>query len=1017
MKLIIWNCQGIGGDLTVDNLLEANRLHTPDIVILLETKNKSHRYGFLKKSLGLEYMFAVEPHGLSGGLCRMGKRIEQEPDCCLLIGDFNDILCNEEKEGGNYRPASNMRDFREFVASNELMDLGYEGYPFTWRNNRESLPIQQRLDRGLATMGWNNIYPDTTIRHLVLEGSNHAMLVLSTEKIYNQIKGLEDSNGKWHTCDNDICDIANSYFTGLFQSCRPNKIRDVEVCMETRVSPEDNRDLVAPITDEEIKEAAFQIPSDRAPGPDGFSGCFYKDHWTIVGEEVVKAIKAFWHSGSMLRKLNHTNLVLIPKVKCPKNMTQFRPIALCNVIYKILAKVITNRLKKIMPKVIGENQSAFVAGKQIQDNILVVHEILHSLNHQSKDMQKGMAIKLDMAKAYDRVEWDFLLSMMSKMGFAPLFCNRVKECISTVSFSILINGLPTGYIQPQRGLRQGDPLSPFLFLICTEGFSSLIRKGMERGVLHGYKFTPNGIPLTHLFFADDSVLFGNATVEEAQGVVDILNTYASGSGQEINLSKSSIFFGTSTSKRIKKRIGNTLGIPHKDGFGKYLGLQADFGLSKKAVFAEIRDKMEARLAGWSEQFLSQAGKEVMIKAVAMALPNFAMSCFKLPIGCFNLAFLAKIGWRLIQNPTSLLATVLRDKYYPGKCFKEAGKGRNTSWGWKGIFEGRTTWKEEVISAGFNRDEARKILSIPLSKSGCLDRLVWHYTVNGDYSVKTGYGVAMNLMENGNLGKKGLGASSAHRKNNLTWKRIWKLQNMDKAEEILQEVAFGLWRLWKNRNDVVFNGVHRQHLEVMMLWRKNIYEYREALSLSLKSEGQLISKNLKPEQSPQLHWTKPKFGIIKVNTDAAWCSSSLRTGVGWVGRDFAGLLQFAGGSGIGICHSAAAAEACAIRSALVACIENGFDKVIIESDALVIIKMLSKVSPQDYSIECILGDIEILVRRLMSVTFSFVPRESNHAAHSVAKFAFQQGGDYVWDCIGPKFLFNILARDVNIPIRL
>ncbi|CAN6693921.1 unnamed protein product [Malus baccata var. baccata] len=241
--------------------------------------------------------------------------------------------------------------------------------------------------------------------------------------------------------------------------------------------------------------------------------------------------------------------------------------------------------------------------------------------------------------------------------------------------------------------------------------------------------------------------------------------------------------------------------------------------------------------------------------------------------------------------------------------------------------------------------------------------------------------------------------------------------MDKAEEILQEVAFGLWRLWKNRNDVVFNGVHRQHLEVMMLWRKNIYEYREALSLSLKSEDQLISKNLKTEQSPQLHWTKPKFGTIKVNTDAAWCSSSLRTGIGWVGRDFAGLLQFAGGSGTSICHSAAAAEACAIRSALVSCIENGFDKVIIESDVLGIIKMLRKVSSHDYSIECILGDIEILVQRLMSVTFSFVPRESNHAAHSVAKFALQQGGDYVWDCIGPKFLFNILARDVNIPIHL
>ncbi|CAN6710400.1 unnamed protein product [Malus baccata var. baccata] len=1152
MKLITWNCQGIGGDLTVDNLLESNRLHTPDIVILLETKNKSYRYEFLKRRLGLDYMFAVEPQGLSGGLCvfwkdgsqvtllkaeefvievkiwdgnlnkqwrlfaiyastdekkrkeqwtRLGKRIEQDRDCCLLIGDFNDILCNEEKEGGNYRPASSMRDFREFVARNELMDLGYEGYPFTWRNNRESQPIQQRLDRGLATMGWNNTYPDTTIRHLVLEGSDHAMLLLSTEKLKawrgrkfsydarwsklkecrelvaqdwennsrgshafrlcEKLKKLRTSLKVWYkgrgrnskTAINNLKDeIRRAYMSNQFaseESCRPSRIQEIEDCMEARVTPEDNRDLMSPISDEEILEAAFQIPSTRAPGPDA---------------DMVKTIKAFWHSGTLLRKLNHTNLVLIPKVKCPRKMTQFRPIALCNVSYKILAK--------------------------------------------SQDSQIGMAIKLDMAKAYDRVEWDFLLSMMTKLGFASMFCNRVMECISTVSFSILINGSPMGYIHPTRGLRQGDPLSPFLFLICAEGFSSLIRKGLE-------------------------LLFGNATIEEAQGVADILKMYASGSGQEINMSKSSIFFGTATSKRNKKKIGETLGIQHKDGFGKYLGLQADFGLSKKAVFAEIRDKIESRLAGWSEQFLSQAGKEVLVKAVAMALPNYAMSCFKLPIGvcrdvekavrsywwkgndqkrgCHWISWdrLMKqkraggLGWRVgdgenidirkdpwLPTPTTFLANPLDSL--------EVTKVREL------IEPISKSWKAEIIVAGFNQEEARKILSIPLSKTGCRDRLVWHHTVNGVYSVKTGYGVAINLMENGALGRKGRGAPSENRRSNPMWRKIWTLQVPNKIkyfiwkccnnalavrqnlqrrhmrvenicgvcnsvgesenhlffhcdfsqrfwfgshlylnshklagvdfleswetfcnrikstamnEEILQEFAFGLWRLWKNRNEVVFNGVHRPHLEVLTLWKRNIAEYREALLPSLAEDSQLHVKPHKMVNRMKSHWKKPTFGTIKINTDAAWCRSSLRTGVGWVGRDFAGLLQFAGGSGNGLCHSAVAAEASAIRCALLACIDHGYEQVTIESDALVLIQMLKKESTQDYSIECILGDIETLVQRLTTVTFAFAPRESNRAAHSVAKYAFQHGGDFVWNCIGPEFLFNILAQDVNIPIRL
>lgn len=113
----------------------------------------------------------------------LSKWIERESDRCLLIGDFNDILSNEEKEGGNYKTAASMRDFRKFVARNELMDLGYASYPFTWRNNRESKPIQQRLDRWLASMGWHDLYLDTKILHVVLERFDHAMLVLSTEKM------------------------------------------------------------------------------------------------------------------------------------------------------------------------------------------------------------------------------------------------------------------------------------------------------------------------------------------------------------------------------------------------------------------------------------------------------------------------------------------------------------------------------------------------------------------------------------------------------------------------------------------------------------------------------------------------------------------------------------------------------------------------------------------------------------------------------------------------------------------
>lgn len=126
---------------------------------------------------------------------------------------------------------------------------------------------------------------------------------------------------------------------------------------------------------------------------------------------------------------------------------------------------------------------------------------------------------------------------MAKMGFAPVFCRWIKECISSALFSILVNGNPTRYIMPKRGLRQGNPLSPYLFLLYTEGFSMLIRNGLERCVFHGYRVTPIGILISHLFFADDSIMIGNALVEEAQGVVEVLQVYAKGSGHVVNLSK------------------------------------------------------------------------------------------------------------------------------------------------------------------------------------------------------------------------------------------------------------------------------------------------------------------------------------------------------------------------------------------------------------------------------------------------------------------------------------------------
>ena len=738
------------------------------------------------------------------------------------------------------------------------------------------------------------------------EGDKNTKFFHATTKnrrAQNRIQKLIDDDGNEWLTDAQLGKVAEAYFRKLFASedigYQVKELDELSPVVTTQM----NVALLEHVTLDEVKRAVFDINPTKCPGPDGMTGYLYQQFWDCMGGQLLEMVQNFFNSGTFDHELNRTNICLIPKKVKADKLVDFRPISLCNVIYKVIGKLLATRLKKVLPFIISESQAAFVKGRLISDNILVAHELLHALSSNNKCSEEFIALKTDISKAFDRVEWSFLENAMLVLGFDEKWVNLIMECVKSVRYQVLINGSPYGEIKPSRGIRQGDPLSPYLFIICTEMLIKMMQIAEAKGQISGLRVAREAPPVSHLLFADDSMFYCRETDEELSHLSRIVEEYSLASGQRVNYQKSSITFGKNISAARRLEIKRKLGIDQEGGQGVYLGLPESFKGSKVSILSFLRERLRSRISSWQNNFLSPGGKEVLLKAVAMSLPTYTMACFKLPstvcqqiasvmaefwwkskketrglhwkawnqlskpkqegglgfrdVEAFNIAMLGKQLWRIITRGDSLLGRIYKSKYFRKGDPLLAPLGSRPSFAWKSIHEaqdlikqgirvvignGASTniwkdpwisskpakgvlstrmlpqglhhsalnlsfvkdlivdqgreWNLELLRSLFPEEVVSSISQIRLGACNTKDCFACDYSLDGQYSVKSGYWVQMQVIRQERGIREVLQPSLSP-----IYHQIWSSDNPPKIQHFL-------WRCVSNCLSVAGNLYHR-----------------------------------------------------------------------------------------------------------------------------------------------------------------------------------------------------------------
>ncbi|GJQ90434.1 RNA-directed DNA polymerase, eukaryota [Tanacetum coccineum] len=449
--------------------------------------------------------------------------------------------------------------------------------------------------------------------------------ILNKKRHQMNIRGVM-VDGSWQENPNAVKREFYNHFRNRFDK-PPDQRATIDMTFPNSLSPEQQSDLECDVTAQELKQAVWDCGLEKSPGPDGFSFGFYRQFWDTIEKDVFKAINHFFTNVDIPKGCNSSFIALIPKIPDANLVKDFRPISLIGSIYKIIAKILTNRLVKVIGDIVSDVQSAFIKGRQILDGPFILNEVIQWCKRKKKH---ALIFKVDFEKAFDSVRWDFLDDILRKFGFGNKWCEWIQKCLVSSRGSILINGSPTEEFQFFKGLKQGDPLSPFLFILVMECLHISFQKVVDAGKFTGINLNQS-TNLSHMFYADDAVFVGQWNDRNINTIIYVLSCFFYAPGLRINMSKSRIM-GIHVNRNIVHQAAGKLGCLTLNTPFSYLGTKVGGNMSRTEAWNEVIDKVRSRLSKWKMNTLSIGGRLTLLKSVLGSIPIFHMSIFRVPLG-------------------------------------------------------------------------------------------------------------------------------------------------------------------------------------------------------------------------------------------------------------------------------------------------------------------------------------------------------------------------------------------------